>query len=87
VVRLRAYYWSQDEKLLIADFVPNGNLATALRGMYMIHLIYMLFTYKHFGFAFVLPCQIAKPLQTIVYRIGLFFNQIRQEQRISELNY
>ncbi|KAJ3671489.1 hypothetical protein LUZ60_007568 [Juncus effusus] len=32
VVRLRAFYWSQDEKLLISDFVPNGNLATALRG-------------------------------------------------------
>ncbi|KAJ4795503.1 Leucine-rich repeat protein kinase family protein [Rhynchospora pubera] len=32
VVRLRAFYWSQDEKLLISDFIPNGNLATALRG-------------------------------------------------------
>ncbi|CAI0381185.1 unnamed protein product [Linum tenue] len=32
VVRLRAYYWAPDEKLLISDFVSNGNLATALRG-------------------------------------------------------
>ncbi|XP_072950665.1 receptor protein kinase-like protein ZAR1 [Typha angustifolia] len=32
VVRTRAYYWAQDEKLLITDFVSNGNLATALRG-------------------------------------------------------
>ncbi|PKA57777.1 putative inactive leucine-rich repeat receptor-like protein kinase [Apostasia shenzhenica] len=32
VVRLRAYYWAQDEKLLISDFIPNGNLAAALRG-------------------------------------------------------
>ncbi|KAG8093351.1 hypothetical protein GUJ93_ZPchr0012g19469 [Zizania palustris] len=32
VVRLRAYYWSNDEKLVVTDFVGNGNLATALRG-------------------------------------------------------
>ncbi|KAG2706663.1 hypothetical protein I3843_05G102400 [Carya illinoinensis] len=32
VVRLRAYYWAPDEKLLISDFVSNGNLASALRG-------------------------------------------------------
>ncbi|CAL4911063.1 unnamed protein product [Urochloa decumbens] len=32
VVRLRAYYWSADEKLVVTDFVSNGNLATALRG-------------------------------------------------------
>uniref|UniRef100_A0ACD5TS88 Uncharacterized protein n=1 Tax=Avena sativa TaxID=4498 RepID=A0ACD5TS88_AVESA len=32
VVRLRAYYWSPDEKLVVTDFVGNGNLATALRG-------------------------------------------------------
>lgn len=32
VVRLRAYYWAQDEKLLITDFISNGNLASALRG-------------------------------------------------------
>ncbi|KAJ8758940.1 hypothetical protein K2173_002719 [Erythroxylum novogranatense] len=32
VVRLRAYYWAADEKLLISDFISNGNLANALRG-------------------------------------------------------
>ncbi|KAK3139620.1 hypothetical protein QOZ80_5AG0386330 [Eleusine coracana subsp. coracana] len=32
VVRLRAYYWSADEKLVVTDFVANGNLANALRG-------------------------------------------------------
>ncbi|KAK1271215.1 putative inactive leucine-rich repeat receptor-like protein kinase [Acorus gramineus] len=32
VVRLRAYYWAQDEKLIISDFVNNGNLASALKG-------------------------------------------------------
>lgn len=32
VVRLRAYYWSPDEKLVVTDFVANGNLANALRG-------------------------------------------------------
>ncbi|KAJ0256047.1 Leucine-rich repeat protein kinase family protein [Hirschfeldia incana] len=32
VVKLRAYYWAPDEKLLISDFVNNGSLADALRG-------------------------------------------------------
>ncbi|XP_047341529.1 receptor protein kinase-like protein ZAR1 [Impatiens glandulifera] len=32
IVALRAYYWSVDEKLLIYDFVPNGNLANAIHG-------------------------------------------------------
>ncbi|GFY99984.1 leucine-rich repeat protein kinase family protein [Actinidia rufa] len=32
IVRLRAYYWAPDEKLLISDFISNGNLASALRG-------------------------------------------------------
>lgn len=33
VVKLRAYYWAPDEKLLISDFISNGNLASALRGI------------------------------------------------------
>ncbi|KAL0326965.1 UNVERIFIED_CONTAM: Receptor protein kinase-like protein ZAR1 [Sesamum angustifolium] len=32
IVTLRAYYWSVDEKLLIYDFIPNGNLAAAIHG-------------------------------------------------------
>ncbi|KAK2378823.1 receptor protein kinase protein ZAR1 [Trifolium repens] len=32
IVRLRAYYWAHDEKLLISDFISNGNLGNALRG-------------------------------------------------------
>lgn len=32
VVKLRAYYWAPDEKLLISDFISNGNLNSALRG-------------------------------------------------------
>ncbi|KAA8533289.1 hypothetical protein F0562_033178 [Nyssa sinensis] len=32
IARLRAYYWAPDEKLLISDFISNGNLASALRG-------------------------------------------------------
>ncbi|CAI9093228.1 OLC1v1028676C5 [Oldenlandia corymbosa var. corymbosa] len=30
VVKLRAYYWAPDEKLLISDFISNGSLASAL---------------------------------------------------------
>ncbi|CAH9108496.1 unnamed protein product [Cuscuta europaea] len=32
IVKLRAYYWAPDEKLLISDFISNGNLASALYG-------------------------------------------------------
>ncbi|XP_022971784.1 receptor protein kinase-like protein ZAR1 [Cucurbita maxima] len=32
LVTLRAYYWSVDEKLLIYEFMPNQNLATAIHG-------------------------------------------------------
>lgn len=32
LVSLRAFYWSVDEKLLIYDFIPNGNLANAIHG-------------------------------------------------------
>ncbi|KAI3453063.1 hypothetical protein Pfo_009726 [Paulownia fortunei] len=35
IVTLRAYYWSVDEKLLIYDFIPNGNLATAVHGEFL----------------------------------------------------
>ncbi|XP_040259301.1 receptor protein kinase-like protein ZAR1 [Aegilops tauschii subsp. strangulata] len=35
VVRLRAYYWSPDEKLVVTDFINNGNLASALRGGFL----------------------------------------------------
>ncbi|KAJ7975771.1 Receptor protein kinase-like protein [Quillaja saponaria] len=32
IVSLRAYYWSLEEKLLIYDYIPNGDLATAIHG-------------------------------------------------------
>ncbi|KAG0459396.1 hypothetical protein HPP92_022524 [Vanilla planifolia] len=32
VVQLRAYYYASDEKLLIYDYIPNGNLHSALHG-------------------------------------------------------
>ncbi|KAF6158622.1 hypothetical protein GIB67_040136 [Kingdonia uniflora] len=32
VVRLRAYYYASDEKLLVSDFIPNGSLYNALHG-------------------------------------------------------
>ncbi|KAL0453056.1 UNVERIFIED_CONTAM: Receptor protein kinase-like protein ZAR1 [Sesamum latifolium] len=32
IVRLRAYYYATDEKLLISDFIRNGSLYTALHG-------------------------------------------------------
>ncbi|XP_072986416.1 receptor protein kinase-like protein ZAR1 [Typha latifolia] len=32
VVRLRAYYYAPDEKLLIYDYIPNGTLHAALHG-------------------------------------------------------
>ncbi|XP_041003295.1 receptor protein kinase-like protein ZAR1 isoform X1 [Juglans microcarpa x Juglans regia] len=32
IVALRAYCWSVDEKLLIYDYIPNGDLATVIHG-------------------------------------------------------
>lgn len=32
IVLLRAFYWSADEKLLIYDYIPNGNLSNAIHG-------------------------------------------------------
>lgn len=32
LVKLRAYYFSSDEKLLVSDFIPNGTLHAALHG-------------------------------------------------------
>jgi hypothetical protein len=32
IVTLRAYCWSVDEKLIIYDYIPNGDLATAVHG-------------------------------------------------------
>ncbi|XP_059646334.1 receptor protein kinase-like protein ZAR1 [Cornus florida] len=32
IVRLRAYYYANDEKLLVSDFIRNGSLYTALHG-------------------------------------------------------
>ncbi|CAH2058389.1 unnamed protein product [Thlaspi arvense] len=32
IVRLRAYYYAEDEKLLITDFIGNGSLYSALHG-------------------------------------------------------
>lgn len=50
VVKLRAYYWAPDEKLLISDFISNGNLASALHGT----LIRSLFIY--FNYALLVYC-------------------------------
>lgn len=48
-VTLRAYYWSVDEKLLIYDFMPNGNLTAAIHGEFKsfssIHIELILFCY------------------------------------------
>ncbi|KAG0449374.1 hypothetical protein HPP92_027414 [Vanilla planifolia] len=32
IVSLRAYYWSFEEKLLIYDYIPGGNLSAAIHG-------------------------------------------------------
>eukprot|EP00250_Pteridium_aquilinum_P034705 c7978_g1_i1 orf=244-2391(-) len=32
IVRLRAYYWAPDEKLLVYNYIPNGSVASALNG-------------------------------------------------------
>jgi len=39
VVPLRAYYYSKDEKLLVYDYLPTGNLHTLLHGMHFFSLV------------------------------------------------
>lgn len=43
VVTLKAYYWSVDEKLLIYEFLPNGNLASAIHGEFLKTIVATLF--------------------------------------------
>lgn len=44
IVRLRAYYYADDEKLLISDFIRNGSLYAALHGNSLLsHLLLLLF--------------------------------------------
>ncbi|KAF2307821.1 hypothetical protein GH714_032084 [Hevea brasiliensis] len=35
IVRLRAYYYANDEKLIISDFIRNGSLYTALHALHL----------------------------------------------------
>lgn len=44
VVRLRAYYYATDEKLLVSDFISNGSLHAALHGTlhYVSFFIYIM---------------------------------------------
>lgn len=39
IIRLRAYYYAEDEKLLITDFISNGSLYSALHGKPLIFLL------------------------------------------------
>lgn len=45
VVRLRAYYYASDEKLLISDFICNGSLHNALHGKIIFLAIYSFFPF------------------------------------------
>ncbi|KAF2289441.1 hypothetical protein GH714_036207 [Hevea brasiliensis] len=42
IVRLKAYYYANDEKLLISDFIRNGSLCTALHGNITSNFVYLL---------------------------------------------
>ena len=57
IVRLRAYYWAPDEKLLISDFISNGNLATALRGEFLFFHVFcscVIFSFSFWVIGFIL---------------------------------
>lgn len=41
ILRLRAYFYANDEKLLISDFIRNGSLYTALHGNIPLNFIYL----------------------------------------------
>jgi len=42
IVPLRAYCWSGDEKLLIYDFIPNGDLSAAVHGIICIFYFFII---------------------------------------------
>lgn len=45
-VKLRAYYWAPDEKLVISDFICNGNLVSALHGMlFLFELVFFCYLF------------------------------------------
>lgn len=46
IVRLRAYYYATDEKLLVTDFIKNGSLHTALHGKLTLNF-YFLFCFNY----------------------------------------
>lgn len=47
IVRLRAYYYANDEKLVVSDFIRNGSLYTALHGN-ILFLSFVDFVFKYF---------------------------------------
>lgn len=50
IVRLRAYYYAREEKLLVYDYLSNGSLHSLLHGMLVV-LLYMLpFVFNMLGF-------------------------------------
>lgn len=47
IVKLRAYYYAKEEKLLVYDYLPNGSLHSLLHGLYLTFIIISEFA---FGF-------------------------------------
>lgn len=58
IVTLRAYYWSVDEKLLIYDYIPSGNLATAIHGEFSL-AIYLVQQWYCFQFQYTFLMKIS----------------------------
>lgn len=54
VVKLRAYYYSRDEKLLVYEFMPLGSLSSFLQGIHSSSLLFI--AYLQYGSFY---CQIA----------------------------
>lgn len=50
VVPLRAYYFAKDEKLLVSDYMPNGNLSWLLHGNFLTSFYYNLLNFFFFSF-------------------------------------
>ena len=41
IVRLRAYYYAKEEKLLVYDYLPNGSLYSLLHGQWIIFFFWL----------------------------------------------
>lgn len=72
LVGLRAYYFARDEKLLVHDYMPNGNLFWLLHGKLIFHLLWSVTfrfvrEYKNVGLDWLISCMFSHGGQILLF--------------------